>query len=67
MLVEAGIRSTRSDAASWLIRTGIEANKELFGRVGATVTEIRRLREQAQSLADRIAKGKPTGPPADTA
>jgi len=52
-LVEAGIRSTRSDAAAWLISSGIEANGEFFGQVFSTVTEIRRLREQAQALARR--------------
>ena len=50
-LVAAGIRSTRSDAAAWLIRSGIEANREFFEQVYATVSEIRRLREQAQALA----------------
>jgi hypothetical protein len=32
-LIEAGIRSTRSDAAAWLIHAGIEANKALFEKV----------------------------------
>ncbi len=50
-LVAAGIRSTRSDAAAWLISSGIEANREFFEQVYATVGEIRRLREQAQALA----------------
>ena len=52
-LVEAGIRSTRSDAAAWLIRSGIEANREFFEQVYSTVGEIRRLRERAQALANR--------------
>jgi hypothetical protein len=50
-LVEAGIRSTRSDAAAWLIGSGIEANREFFAQVYSTVAEIRRLREKAQALA----------------
>lgn len=50
-LVAAGIRSTRSDAAAWLIRSGIDANREFFEQVYATVGEIRRLREQARALA----------------
>lgn len=49
-LIEAGIRSTRSDAAAWLIHAGIEANKSLFEKVHSTVAEIRRLRLVAQSL-----------------
>jgi hypothetical protein len=50
-LIEAGIRSTRSDAAAWLIHAGIQANLDLFDTVYSTVAEIRRLREQAQSAA----------------
>jgi ATP-dependent Clp protease ATP-binding subunit ClpA len=50
-LIEAGIRSTRSDAAAWLIHAGIEANRPLFEKVYGTVAEIRRLRVVAQSLA----------------
>lgn len=51
VLIEAGIRSTRSDAASWLIRAGIESHQELFQRVSATAAEIRRLRQEAQTIA----------------
>jgi ATP-dependent Clp protease ATP-binding subunit ClpA len=50
-LIESGIRSTRSDAAAWLIHAGIEANRPLFEKVYGTVAEIRRLRVVAQSLA----------------
>jgi len=64
-LIEAGIRSTRSDAASWLIHAGVQANKELFDRVRSTVEEIRRLREQTQRMADELMQGKqpPAGEP----
>ena len=62
MLVEAGIRTTRSDAASWLIRAGIETNRPLFERVRAAVTEIRRLREEAQAIAEHLAAGGDAGP-----
>jgi hypothetical protein len=55
MLVEAGIRQTRSDAAAWLIHAGIAANESLFQRVGQTVDEIRRLRESAQAAARELA------------
>jgi len=53
-LVEAGIRSTRSDAAAWLISAGIEAHRPLFERVYATVTEIRQLRVEAQAIAQQV-------------
>src|SRR2546421_556329 len=49
-LVEAGIRTTRSDAAAWLIHAGIEANQPLLEKVYGTVAEIRRLRSIAQAL-----------------
>ena len=55
MLVEAGIRTTRSDAAQWLIHAGIVANKTLFDEVKGTVDEIRRLRDQARQTAWKVA------------
>jgi ATP-dependent Clp protease ATP-binding subunit ClpA len=59
-LIEAGIRSTRSDAAAWLIHAGIEANRPLFEKVYGTVAEIRRLRVVAQSLAQEVAGNEET-------
>jgi ATP-dependent Clp protease ATP-binding subunit ClpA len=53
LLIEAGIRTTRSDAAAWLIEAGIVAQSDLFTSVAATVAEIRRLRDVAQRLAQR--------------
>ncbi len=49
-LVESGIRSTRSDAAAWLIGAGIAANDELLGKLNATIEQIRQLRAGAQAL-----------------
>jgi ATP-dependent Clp protease ATP-binding subunit ClpA len=51
ILIEAGVRSTRSDAAAWLIGAGIEAHRPLIARVTATVEEIRRLRDEARAIA----------------
>lgn len=51
LLVEAGIRTTRSDAAAWLLHAGVEAHRELFEKVQTTVADIRRLRLQAQAIA----------------
>ncbi|HKW21587.1 MAG TPA: Clp protease N-terminal domain-containing protein [Ktedonobacterales bacterium] len=55
-LVEAGIRSTRSDAAAWLISAGIGAHRELFDRVNATVSEIRKLRLEARDIARQMTR-----------
>ena len=49
-LVEAGVLKTRSEAAAWLIKSGIAANRSLFEQVQAKTAEIRRLREEAQEL-----------------
>jgi hypothetical protein len=55
-LVEVGIRSTRSDAASWLIHAGINANQAIFESVYATVAEIRLLRSKAQEIVQQVTK-----------
>jgi ATP-dependent Clp protease ATP-binding subunit ClpA len=55
-LVEVGIRSTRSDAASWLIHTGIEANQAVLESVYATVEEIRQLRNKARGQLQQLLK-----------
>ena len=62
-LVEAGVRATRSEAAAWLISAGIEANRELFTRVNATIAEIRRPRFGAQAIAQQVVNGEPSQPP----
>ncbi|MDQ3702391.1 MAG: hypothetical protein M3442_15940, partial [Chloroflexota bacterium] len=58
LLVEAGIRTTRSDAAAWFIREGIKAQQTLLDEVRGTVDEIRRLQERAQARA-RERDGEP--------
>lgn len=53
-LVESGIRTTRSDAASWLIGVGVTANRQLLERIYATIEQIRELRADAQALAQEV-------------
>ncbi|HEX2186581.1 MAG TPA: hypothetical protein VHN78_13860, partial [Chloroflexota bacterium] len=50
----------RSEAASWLIHAGIEANRALFAQVADTVAEIRKLRGRAQTLAQQAMELPPT-------
>ena len=52
-LIAAGICTTRSDVAAWLIHAGIEANATLLTSVRDTVAEIRRLREVARAMAQQ--------------
>ena len=56
-LVEAGVLKTRSEAAAWLIKSGIEANRDLFEQVQEKTAEIRRLREETQELIHRHVAG----------
>ena len=56
-LVEGGITRTRSEGAAWLLHAGIAANQPLFKRAQRIVDEIRRLREEAQQLAQEHAAG----------
>jgi hypothetical protein len=55
VLVEVGIARTRSEAAAWLLHAGIAANQSLFERAQGIVEEIRRLRVEAQQLAQEHA------------
>ncbi|HEX5505720.1 MAG TPA: Clp protease N-terminal domain-containing protein [Thermomicrobiales bacterium] len=56
-LIEAGVRTTRSDAVAWLVQAGLEANAPLLATVRETVAEIRRLRAEAQALARQALPG----------
>ncbi len=56
-LVESGIRATRSDAAAWLISAGIEARRDVFDKVFATLDQIRQLRAEAQAIAQQADAG----------
>lgn len=60
-LIEAGIRTTRSDAAGWLISAGIEGNKALFDKLHHTAKEIRHLRDQAKEITRQMSPE--TAPP----
>ena len=53
-LVEAGLRSSRSDAAAWFIRQGVLAQRALLDEVKDTVAQIRKLREDAKAKAGKL-------------
>jgi Arc/MetJ-type ribon-helix-helix transcriptional regulator len=44
-LVEAALFGSRSEAAAFLLGAGIEAQRELFARVGKHSAEIKRIRQ----------------------
>lgn len=50
-LVEAGVYTTRSEAAARLIMAGLEANRALLDKVYAAATRIQRVRAETQELA----------------
>ncbi len=47
-LVEVEVFKSRSEAAAFFIKEGIQARKDLFQKVMSTVDKIRELKEQAK-------------------
>jgi Arc/MetJ-type ribon-helix-helix transcriptional regulator len=50
-LVDAGLFGSRSEAAAFLIGAGIQAQSELFERIGRQAAEIKRLRGELRKTA----------------
>ena len=51
-LVEAGIVSSRSEAAAFLISSGAHARRDLFDKIAEKVEEIRKAREELRNLIE---------------
>ena len=51
-LVEAGIMSSRSEAAAFLIAEGIKARQSLFDRIGEKIQEIRDAKDELRRMVD---------------
>ncbi len=51
-LVEAGIMSSRSESAAFLIAEGIKARQPLFNRIEEKIQEIRRAKEELRKMVD---------------
>ena len=51
-LVEAGILSSRSEAAAFLIGEGIKARQPLFDRIAEKIQEIRRAKEELRQMVE---------------
>jgi Arc/MetJ-type ribon-helix-helix transcriptional regulator len=56
-LVEAGLFGSRSEAAAFLLGAGIEAQHELFERVGKHGAEIKRIRQSLKRDALKALRG----------
>jgi len=52
-LVEIEIFKSRSEAAAYFIKEGIQARKDLFGKVMPTVDKIRDLKDQAKKSLNK--------------
>ena len=52
-LVAAGVFRSRAEAAAFLIGEGINAQSELFGRVGQKLSEIERLRAELRGMISK--------------
>lgn len=51
-LVEAGILSSRSEAAAFLIGEGIRARQPLFDRIAEKIQEIRRAKDELRQMVE---------------
>jgi Arc/MetJ-type ribon-helix-helix transcriptional regulator len=56
-LVEAALFGSRSEAAAFLLGAGIEAQRELFARVGKHSAEIKRIRQSLKRDALAALRG----------
>jgi len=56
-LVEGGLFGSRSEAAAFLLGAGIEAQGELFDRVGKYSAEIKRIRQSLKQDALQALRG----------
>ena len=56
-LVEAGLSGSRSEAAAFLLGAGIDAQRELFKRVGKHSAEIKRIRQSLKRDALMALRG----------
>jgi len=59
-LVEGGLFGSRSEAAAFLVGAGIEAQRNLFDRVGKHSAEIKRIRESLKQDALDVLRGTAT-------
>ena len=55
-LVESGISSSRSDAAAFLISSGIRDRKGLFEKIDEKIEEIRKAKEELRLLLEQDEK-----------
>ncbi len=61
-LVEAGIVSSRSEAAAFLIGEGAAARAQLFERIAEKTEMIRKVKEELRSLVDEETAETPRAP-----
>ena len=51
-LVDAGVVSSRSEAAAYLIGEGIKAKQALFDRISDKIEQIRKVKDELRDLLD---------------
>jgi hypothetical protein len=51
-LVDAGVVSSRSEAAAYLIGEGIKAKQALFDRISDKIDQIRKVKDELRDLLD---------------
>jgi Arc/MetJ-type ribon-helix-helix transcriptional regulator len=61
-LLEGGLFGSRSEAAAFLLGAGIEAQRELFERIGRHSSEIKRIRQSLKQDALNALRGTAAKP-----
>jgi len=59
-LVEVEVFKSRSEAAAFFIKEGMQARGDIFEKVMQTVEEIKQLKEKARSTLSKTALSNPT-------
>ena len=59
-LIDAGLVSSRSEAAAFLIGEGVKSRGDLFDRIADKVKEIRKAKEELRTLLDEPGAQEPT-------
>ena len=49
-LVDAGLFKSRSESAAFLIREGVKARDDIFGKINEKINEIQKLKEELKNI-----------------
>ena len=59
-LIDSGLFKTRSECSAFLIREGIKARSDIFGKIEEKINEIQRLKTELKDIVDTEIKNEKT-------